>query len=189
MTNTVTAAPARQRIKLLDVLRGLAILLMIVDHALVVFDAPEILRYLTRPALPMFMMTMGYLIRPGWRIRHLELLVAALVSWPMAVQLGIADVPILVVLALVLPLVVWGQGYPVVLAATGVMMMSVWPIDWVGYHPGTLVALIALGIILRDRQPEFDVSWGVVEAIGRYPLTFYVGHLGALWALAWVAAA
>ncbi len=76
---------ARPRLRSLDALRGLAILLMIVDHvAFMFFDAniePTNIRFLTRLSMPLFCVLMGYFLNASSEVnwsRFYQLCLAAL---------------------------------------------------------------------------------------------------------------
>lgn len=184
-----SAARPHQRLGVLDKARGLAIVLMFVDHVLVLVDPAHIGRLtVTRLSLPLFLLTAGFLYR-GPRRRQLALIPAAIAATVLVgigesatgdPWLGQPDVLWMIGWAfLLLGVVHWGRlplGWVLVFAVLQ-------PVTWVaghdGYQLGTVVALLIAGQLLdvpallrpADRLP----SW--VGLLGRYPLTAYVGHL------------
>ena len=177
------------RYRALDWLRGVAIALMVLDHVLVVIDPDHWLRLgLTRWSLPLFALLLGLLFRPGLRRRHLHLLAAAIPATLAggAVGIGQPDVLVVILAALLLHQL---PMHPWVLTAAGWIVATNLPIGWGGYEVGDVVLLIGLG-----RLVALSGAWLVVEdviatdgrlgrglvAIGRRPLTWYVGHLVVL---------
>lgn len=173
----------------LDALRGLAIVLMMVDHVALVYGAPFGVReIITRLAMPLFMLLAGYLWRPGLRMRHLDLIVAAALSVPLSWLIGSDTVPILVVLVLVLPLMELAHRYPLALLVLAIVQPITWPIAWYGYQPGAILALLIVGHLMRwSRLPSDWLRVGermpFLAPVGRWPLMIYVGHLVLLGAL------
>lgn len=181
------------RIAGLDALRGAAIALMMLDHVVAVAGGgPWWVRgVITRFALPMFMFVAGYLWRPGWRRRHLEIMVAALATLPLVWYLGIADVHILAVYALILPLLPISARWPWLAIALGVIQAKDWPLDYLGYEPGLVWALVAVGQLAQRRElAEIDYAYDALRPftlIGQWPLAWYTGHLAVLAAVVWLA--
>ncbi len=186
---------AKPRLQGLDALRGGAIALMMLDHvAAVAGGGPWWVRgIVTRFALPMFMFVSGYLWRPGWRRRHWEIVAAAFVTLPLVWYLGIADVHILAVYALILPLLPLSARWPWLAIALGLIQAKDWPLDYLGYEPGLVWALVAVGQLARNRElAEIDVAHASLRpfvAIGQWPLCWYAGHLAVLAAIVWLAGA
>lgn len=174
------------RLVALDGLRGLAILLMVMDHAALVYGAPWGVReVVTRLAVPLFMLTAGYLWRPGLRRRHLETALAAVVATPLLSTIGGAEFGILVVFLLVLPLVPVAVRWPLPVLALCLLQLSTWQIPWYGYQPGFVLGLLVVGQLawLWGRDREFLRAGELCAAfafLGRWPLTLYVGHLAVL---------
>lgn len=167
------------RVAFWDVLRGAAILLMVVDHAALVFDGPDWVRVLTRPALPLFMVTAGYLFS-GLSSRYLWVIAAAFVSWPLAQMIDLPVLHILAVFVLVYPLLLLPLPWLVFVASWLFVAGYTFPLE-VGYEPGYVLAFLVLGRFLRLGQwtpPALSVVG--VEWVGRWPLTVYVGHLALL---------
>lgn len=172
----------------LDRLRGLAVVLMVVDHvAKTLPDNPEWLTLtVTRLSLPLFMVTLGVLLagrsHPIQPERFLQLGVAGVVTSFVFSALGRGTPDVLLVIALTVPLWDSCKRWPEVVACLGVVQFAALPIPWTGYQPGLLVTLICLGVLasrerwsaLGDRLP----SW--VAGVGRWPLTIYVVHVLAL---------
>lgn len=179
-----------QRLHGLDRLRGLAIVLMVIDHLLVILDRDNLLRFtLTRAALPLFCLVAGTLFRrPGKRL--IWVTAAGLFAGCIGLPLGIGQPDILLLLAfgfLLLPYMANLFGLVVAL-----IQPSAWPLQTSGYEPGLVLSLLILGrlyvdpIRLNDVGEWFLPSW--VGTIGRWPLTWYLGHLACLYILAnlWV---
>ena len=195
----------------LDQLRGLAVVLMIIDHVLAVGTAAVLARGLpvsivviddarffrltiTRLALPLFMVVSGYLLadrdRPSRR-RQGQLLAAAVVAQILFAPLpGLSDVDVLVVVFVVQ--LAWPvlRASPVVFAALGMVAavnVATLPFGWTGYSPALVAALMCLGALAartKDRGAERArrmplPKW--LAAVGRRPLTAYVGHLAVIW--------
>jgi len=172
-----------QRSDQLDGFRGLAIALMMLDHATYVLAGPAEIRWtLGRLAMPMFFLLAGHLAgRLRWRHAQIGLLGLLL---PLAVPW--IDTPNVLLL--------WALGCAVVYAARWaglpLWLLIVVPlvevangvsIDGPGYYsPAVLGALMALGTML----PRTTFNWRLpraalrpVAALGRHPILWYVGHL------------
>jgi len=163
------------RLAFWDALRGAAILLMVLDHAAFVFGL-EWVRDFTRFAMPLFMVTAGYLAtRVGHR--YVMVVAAALATLPMAWFLGLAFLHILTIFVLVYPLLFLRVQLLVPLASVLLVVAWNWPLS-LGYEPGYVLAFLLLGRFLRVSgwQPP-SVTVPGVEAVGRWPLTWYVVHL------------
>lgn len=180
------------RIAGLDAIRGGAIALMMLDHVAAVAGAPWWVRdIVTRFALPLFMFVAGYLWRPGWRWRHAEVFAAAAITLPLVWYLGLAEIHILAVFVLILPLLPISAKWPWLAIGLGLIQAKDWPLGYHGYEPGLVWALVAIGQLTRDRElPEFGVAESNLRpftTIGRWPLTWYAGHLAVLAAIVWLA--
>jgi hypothetical protein len=172
------------RLELLDKLRGLAIVLMVVDHVAVQTGSPWFVRTLvTRPALPLFLLVAGMLWRPGLRRRHLQLAAAAGSATVLGAQLGMVAPDVLVVIGIGLAAMPLAVRWPVVTLALAAIQPTTWPL-WQGYEPGTVLVLLYLGHALATRTP-LELRWADrlpwwTAVVGRFPLTVYVGHLAVL---------
>jgi uncharacterized membrane protein YcfT len=189
MHDAEVSVPPRNRG--LDALRGLAVLLMVLDHAALVFDLPAELRTtLGRCAMPLFFVLGGHLARRlSWR-RYAELVVVGtllqgLVPWSGAGPLLLCFVLGHVVVVtlrrhqLVLALLV---GFGLTLGANGYAYLHA---GGTAYDPRLLVALMAFGALLPrellsllDRLPARAAR--PLALVGRYPLSVYAGHLALL---------
>lgn len=175
----------------LDRLRGLAIVVMILDHLLIVTGhETSPLRYtVTRAAMPLFFVLSGHLVR---RVNERHLMVAALgVTLPLLVPF--IDRPnVLLWYAACCPAVLLarraGPGalavlvlVPLTLAANGYHLWTATS----SYDPVGLLGLMALGALLPRDAARFArrlPAW--LGAAGRFPLTVYVMHLlilAAVW--------
>jgi peptidoglycan/LPS O-acetylase OafA/YrhL len=185
------------RCRHIDALRGLAVLCMVVDHVCATFGIGQVARLTVgRVALPAFLLCSGWLLvrRPPSVRRLLELCVAASAATLVAVGFGLPigqpDVLWLILAALIVSPVI--RRWPVPALCLGVVQMTAWAIrtpgGWTGYEPGTIVALLAAGILWGERTGRSDLerfpSPAVLELIGSYPLSIYVGHLLLLGLLA-----
>lgn len=185
---TGTAQPASSaapRSAALDRLRGVAVVLMVFDHLLIVTgQAGSPLREtVTRAAMPLFAVVAGHLSRRGsWRllgVAVLGLLLPVLVPWVDApnVLLWLASGSVLVVAARriarpalwLLPLVVLtaaANGRPF-LAPSG------------SFEPVAVWALMCLGALMS--RPGLDRAGArlpaALDRAGRWPLSVYAGHL------------
>lgn len=170
----------------LDYLRGLAVLLMLADHVVAVAEVPalEVVRLITRAALPGFALVVGSLSsRKLSPRRQIEWGGAAVVVTATMLALGLGLGGLLLVWlalgryvarvwspaaqagALILALVVGANGFP-------------WPVPG-DYSPPFVVGLVLVGAYLGpsvlgqagDRLPSW-LGW-----FGRHALELYVGHL------------
>ncbi len=204
MEQSSTADPAnnakpkvRARDDRLDALRGLALVLMFLDHALVVLiaaDGPHWLTYIrgsiTRLSLPLFMVTSGFLMnqhRGFSKRRRIQVLVAALwinfLIFVFPVGFGNPDILALwLFVALFWKLIV---KYPVETLTLGMIqnVSATLHLPSHNYQPGYVAAWLALGVIIArlPQEPGFLKHAGRlprwVKSIGRNPLAWYVGHL------------
>jgi len=193
------AAPAHgtMRKRQLDALRGVAILLMLLGHSIVVAqhtaNAPDWLSWIrltiTRLSMPLFMMVSGFAIarRGGVKWSRVgQIALAAvwinLVMW--SSNVGYTTPEILVLWVLLAPFAKLIIRFPIEVATIGLLQTTVHPIPWEywpNYQPGLVAAFLALGVLLRHRPDSilfhvdrFIPDW--VVAVGRRPLTWYVGH-------------
>lgn len=179
-----------QRLRLagLDRLRGLAIVLMLVDHTVWLAGAEWARGTVTLLAVPLFMGIAGYLWRPGWRPRYEQVALAAGISGALALYMGLAAPVFLVVIVLALPIVAALHRWPAPAAMLGVLQALYWPVGWAGAEVGLVVACMMIGRLWRQaggqewRVGDLLPAW--LGTVGRWPLTWYTGHMAAM-ALVW----
>lgn len=181
------------RIAAVDRARGLAVLLMLLDHALVLvqFRAHELVQWayalrmtVTRASLPLFCLCTGVLLH--FRRSSRRLLDVALVALVLNVALdvvpiGIGSPEILGVWSLVMLGSVWLLRWPVPVVVLGVLQATIWQVGWAGYEPGLVAAFVAVGVLAgRPALAWADALPAWVGAVGSRPLRWYVGHLVVL---------
>lgn len=175
----------------LDRLRGFAIFLMLLDHLLVVSGHTDsFIRFtVTRAALPLFCFVSAIVPRSGRfnAVRFSEIVFAGLVSSYFGLALGIGqpDVLLLFAVLMVIPDLWFSSVWFLTLSA---LQPFTWPVPTLfgGYQIGTLVVLFAIGchFVDRIRFDRFGLRLPLVfERVGRWPVLFYVGHLGFLYLL------
>lgn len=178
----------------IDAWRGLAILLMLLDHfALVMLEhfgggiGWHVIRLtLTRPAMPIFFVTLGWLLiehRPSAdRIVRTSCLAAlCTVLW---LALGQHQGDILWGVVVVLLLRRWVVDVPWLVLGVGLIQSAYWPgLNFAGgYEIGRLFAFASLGPLLHAWLAGFPISFrpGIqrhLGVVGQHPLSWYVGHL------------
>lgn len=179
----------------LDVLRGGAVVLMLLDHVLLVTDSGDLVRStLTRVCMPVFFLLAGHLAgRPSWRWAWAGLLGLAL---PVVVPWIDAPNVLLIWAGGCVVLFAWRRAglpmwLPVVVALT--VSANGWVLQGSGYDALALFALMALGATWPRGRFEAGAArlpaWPVLAAVGRRPLTWYVGHLLVLQGLLMVSGA
>lgn len=186
MTDVPTAAPTRTRVDWIDRIRGLALVLMLLDHLLVQVDPDSFLRFtLTRASLPLFMAASAAVWRPGIRPKRLALITAVVVlELLVSPALGMAMPGIMLVyLVAIVPLGNWYRAshHAYAIGALGLVQALYLPVGWAGYEPGLVVLWWCLGRLgsyqldrLGERLPP------ALAQVGRHPLGWYAGHLVAL---------
>lgn len=197
MSSTVAAAAsaptgqASARVGWIDGARGLSIVAMIISHADYLLG-PNIAVFhwvIMRPVAPMFLLLLGMMWRPGWRRRHWHLVGGALVAQLLALGLGLGFPNILTLMLGAVLVMPYAVRWPVATLALCVVQLSFWPVPdwWTGYQPGFVVAMTTVGAtVIPDGIVEGYGRLGSrlgLEAVGRMPLRFYLGHLVALWFL------
>lgn len=185
---TVLEAPERARLRGVDRVRGAAVLLMVLDHALVLSGAGgfALLARLTvtRASLPLFCVVAGCLSAGRPRARRLvPLIVAGVVLSVLELPFGTGVPDVLLVLAAMLCCLprAGSRAVPVVLAVAVVQPVT-WPVGTGGYEPGVVLGLLIVGQLLgRAWVDRVGVRLpSALEVVGRYPLTWYVAHLAVL---------
>ncbi len=184
-------AVSRVRVASLDRLRGLAVVLMVLDHVIVVgtdhfgIDAMPVRMTVTRLAMPLFAVvaSMVWHGRPsrstvGW------LSLCVVVEWSVNDLVGVANPGPVTVLVLVmfavtqLPML---MRWPAVTFVAGMISALYWPGPWPGYDPGLILAYWCLPHLGPAVRREADAIGGglpgFVGAIGRRAPLWYVGHL------------
>lgn len=184
-----------ERLAWIDRVRGLAVVVMMLDHCLaavapVAGDAGLWVRLtVTRTALPMFMLVSGCL----WALRESgpslqrvsQILLAAGTSSWLGVMVGLHPVEVLTLYTvawLMRPVIV---RYPVWSAVIGFIQTVYVPVGVAGHELGWVVGWLAIGVLAAGSVREEVSRWGAelpewLEVIGRRPLGWYVGHLAAL---------
>lgn len=176
----------------LDRLRGLAVVMMVLDHALIHVPSGLPVRLtVTRVALPLFCVVAGTLAQRSGRLRRpavVAIVGVAVMPVEAAAGIGVPG-PLflvgLVVLAVRLAGGRWRRVWPVV-AAVAVLQPVTWPTGATGYQLGTVVALVVIGTLL-DAQRVGRLGErlpGVFALAGRWPVTIYAMHVAALAAIA-----
>jgi len=177
--------PTTARLSSIDRIRGLAVLCMIFDHAVIVFvGAGSPLRWtLGRLAMPLFFLLGGYLVRRlSWRhgwVFVLGCFLPVVVPW--------VDSPNVLVWYAVGAVILWSADTVWarwLTLAVGLALSANFPDQTIGssYAPGMLVGLMIVGALLRHYHGSGVLAWGRYlprwfAPVGRYPLTIYVGHL------------
>lgn len=182
----------QERIKIsrslsIDNLRGFAILLMILDHCLLVFHGPFIIRHtLTRIAMPLFFVISGHLLKKvSWRIAGVGVIGIIL---PMLIPF-IDNPNVLFWYAAFSAPVVLAKRFPIALPIVVASALTVAANGYVklvgdSYDPFSLFALMTLGAMINRASFSFGTvlpNW--VGKVGRFPLRFYIVHLFILEAL------
>lgn len=178
------------RLEGIDRLRGAAIVLMVVDHSLMMYGdevlSPLVRISVTRTALPLFIFVAGTLItaEPRWW-RWCQVFICGLVASSLGDQLGWSQPNILLLLAGCLVVVSaaerFSDGWWWTVLALSLMQPIFWRIAWGAYQPGELLCMMMLGRLIH---PADLAAWGTgsrcfawLAAVGRWPLTIYVGHI------------
>lgn len=172
----------------LDSLRGLAVLLMIIDHGLALAGPgwPLAVRLtVTRAALPLFCVVAGNLIavrmpRPGRLLTLTAAGVGAEVLWGV---LGLPGVnPLVLLTAALAAVALCPAQWRLLLLVAAVVQPVTWPVARGGYEPGFVVALVVAGTLVP--RPTLEAVGARVPAVfaapGRFPVTLYLVHLAGL---------
>lgn len=193
------------RMRWVDGLRGVAMLLMLGDHiAATAGVGGGVTRLtITRLALPLFMALSGYVLaykdRPSTR-RIIVLTVAATIALLLVRDLeGMAGADVLLVYLVALIVWPWVRKHPLESAIVGLGTASALPvllashgIVWDGYWPGLLIGWMAFGAMWRRLDGKNGTTWSrwlkelgdtmptPIVLLGQVPVLFYVGHLAVL---------
>jgi len=164
----------------LDRARGLAVVLMLLDHVLEATHAGTPIRLtLTRASMPLFFLVSGHLVkRLSWRTLA-TLMIGAnlplLVPW-------IDDPNVLVTYAIGSAIVVAARRWRPI-----AYLVPIWALTWYangyGWEPGSYAplacyALMCIGHLMLRGQWSWALclpAW--LAWCGRWPLSVYVGHL------------
>lgn len=177
--------------------RGAAIVLMVLDHVLIQVDADSTVRggapwSVTRASLPLFMLVSAAVWRRSGRVRWRLLAVAGVEAF----LYGALDMPLPGIVVLIFVVVTGLDSalsadlHPVgwyALAVLGGVQALYVRVGWAGYEPGLLLLWFSLGRLVVPSigydiarippRPARLLMW-----IGRWPLSWYVGHLVVIWA-------
>lgn len=182
---TVALAPVgkRERVRHLDAIRGLAVLVMVVDHVSIVADVLPLRLTVGRLAVPLFFILAGHLARR----------LSARTLWAAALGLALPgfapwiDAPnVLLWYAVGVAMLVLARRVGCPLALLVALPLTLAANSWgspllTGYNPLCLLGLMALGAMLHRSAFAWGVRLpGFLAVLGRYPLTVYVGHVLAL---------
>lgn len=177
----------RERVVWVDYLRGVACLLMLLDHVLLLLAPESVVRLtVTRFSLPLFMLCAAAVWRPGARPRLLWLGLALPVE---AFLLAVIGMPQPGILFLFFWLQVALLGWPglalrpYLWIVVGLVQTLYLPVGWYTYEPGLVAAWFFLGrLVIADPTFAADraarpagAAW--VRWLGARPLEFYVAHL------------
>jgi len=188
VTDLIGETGKRVRLAWVDQLRGLAIVLMILDHVLVQVAPSHPLRYTaTRLALPLFMACSAQVVRGFTRRRWAQLLAAIAAEAVLMPLTGLASPGILAVYLLATVLLMYTPGgHVAVVGVLGLLQAIYLSTGWEGYQPGLVVAYLAFGAFAAltgelQRLGSWLPVW--LGSLGRRPLVWYIGHLLplALW--------
>lgn len=176
------------RIQQLDILRGYAVALMLLDHALAVFWpgagwAIASRLTVTRLAMPLFMSVAGALFalrgRPSAARQGKVIAAAAVASlccW--RVGLGVPEILAWYLLAVALaPVLVRWPAASIVVGVLQVVNLPLWQTRAV-YQPGQVLAFVALGVLVAGKLTGRSLPAGAAASwLGRHALSLYVLHL------------
>lgn len=172
------------RVTWIDGARGLSIVLMIVSHVgMVTGTTPYWFHlYVMRPVAPVFVLLLGMLWRPGLRRRHVQFAGGIVAAQLLAAVLGFPAPDILLVMGLALLVLPAAIRVPHLALALCFTQVAFWPVPgWNGYPLGFVLGLALIGALVpADGFVRHYGRLGAalhLDVVGRYPLTFYLGHL------------
>lgn len=172
-----------QRNNTIDEWRGMAVLLMLADHLLMVLDADWWRWGPTRFALPLFMLVSGYLwsqklprARPI--VMMIPLAVASMAVFWLLDESAPDPLTAWLVVALYAPVVV---RFPLFVLVLGFLQAVWWPLPINGYQLGFSAGFAAAGVLAGRLRVEL-VPWGFASLawLGRNALRVFAWHLVAL---------
>lgn len=178
----MTMTSVRVRSIAVDGLRGLAIVLMIADH-IAIFTGPFLFRStITRLSMPIFFILAGHLAhRITWRMPAI-----GLIGCCIPYVIPFVDKPnVLYWYAIFAPIIVIAKRKSVTLYVIIAISLTIFANYYGGgffgsYEPFGLLSLMALGAII-PRHGFYSAlrlpGLSLLASIGRYPISFYVGHL------------
>jgi uncharacterized membrane protein len=183
----------------IDLIRGFAIILMVLDHALLaiatIFGSNEYIYFLrvtlTRFSMPLFMIVSGsVLYLYGIKIkRWLTVFCLALLINLFAITLweDFNSPEILLVWTFVVVFIKFILKYPLVSLIIGFIQNQYFPIhifDYSGYQPGEIVIFLVIGIFASTYITNLSfpilskfMIYNLIIFIGKKPLTIYFTHL------------
>lgn len=187
----------------LDRARGLAVLLMFLDHAAVVAlhvynvggSPGGVLMMLrltvTRASVIIFGLLVGFwLDSHRSHVRTLQVAAAGVFCTVLGALVGlpIGRPDVLLIIALVLACRTVVLRYPVAVIAVSLLQVTTWPVPWSGYQPGVLFGLAAAGVWWAERDDLLElevVTWTDelpkwLAWPGRHALELYVAHIALL---------
>lgn len=186
----------KAREQILDAMRGLAIVIMIIDHVFSLLESVGIQNIVlensrltvTRFSMPLFMIASGIVwYRYGLKVKRwsqvffLALVLNAMMRllWP---DFNFPEILLLwSVLAIFWRVIV---RYPIITMIVGYTQTTFWQISWQAFQPGELLIFLSAGVFLgkisldslwRERRTSKLIK--PLAFIGRYPLRIYGGHL------------
>ena len=187
---TLSVGP--RRLVSLDIVRGLAVVLLLVDHVLATgwgvwgwgwaMDA----RYLTRPSLPLFMVVSGSLIESHWRTGVLRHQAWRVLPWAAVATVAAAyvtrfNIPEPLVVYMVALPVLWlfrGREWLGLSVCFLVVMCVVWPLA--SYNPAEMGGWLLLGVLLARHAAGWsgDVVAALSRKLGRCSAFIFGGLAG-----------
>lgn len=175
-----------------DVVRGCAVLLMVLDHVLVQVDPASTLRVgapwsITRLSLPLFMLACAAVYRRStstrWRLTWVacaEMVLYELLEMP-------APGIVLLIVILLTFLDLFREPPYYWLGVVGLVQALYVPVPWDGYQPGLVLAWFCLarlattaGTFVPAGTADRGMLVPALAWVGRHPLWWYLGHLVAL---------
>ena len=186
----------KAREQILDAMRGLAIVIMIIDHVFSLLESVGIQNIVlensrltvTRFSMPLFMIASGIVwVRYGLKVKRwsqvffLALILNAMMRllWP---DFNFPEILLVwSVLAIFWRVIV---RYPIITMIVGYTQTTFWQIPWQGFQPGELLIFLSVGALIgkiplenlwRERRTAKLLE--PLALVGRYPLAIYGGHL------------